>query len=124
MPVLVTTPVAEEFIFDKKADWLLVFEAALRVGNFSSLDDLMLYAVDAWLAQLPFDLRWKIALELYANERVSTGRAAQIAGLSYVYFMEELRKRGLPFISAELASKEEELAEEAILDELFDFTKI
>ncbi|MEZ4706582.1 MAG: hypothetical protein R3A44_05215 [Caldilineaceae bacterium] len=30
---------------DRKADWLLVFEAALRVGNFASLDKLLLCAL-------------------------------------------------------------------------------
>jgi len=33
---------------ENRADWLLVFDAALRVGNFSSLDELFLRALDAW----------------------------------------------------------------------------
>ena len=105
----------------ERADWLLVFDAALRVGHFSSLDELFLRALDAWLEQLAPELRWKIALELYLNEQISTGRAAQIAGLNYVVFMEELRQRQLPFMAAEPAMGEEYEREEELLNELFDF---
>ena len=89
-------------IEDSKADWLLVFEAALRVGDFTSFDELLLRALDAWLEQLPADLRWKIAIELYTNDRVSTGRAAEIAGVNYVIFMEKLQAHGIPFMAAEM----------------------
>ena len=90
-----------------RADWLLVFDAALRVGNFSSLDELFLRALDAWLEQLTPELRWKIAIELYTNEHISTGRAAQIAGLNYIVFMEKLRERGIRFMAAEAATGDE-----------------
>ena len=90
---ILTTDVQTE---DSKADWLLVFEAALRVGEFASFDELLLRALDAWLEQLPADLRWKIAIELYSNDRISTGRAAEIAGLNYVIFIEKLREHGIP----------------------------
>lgn len=103
---------------DRKADWLLVFEAALRVGDFSSFDELLLRALDAWLEQLPADLRWKIAIELYSNDRISTGRAAEIAGLNYIIFMERLRKHGIPFMAAQMTDDAEREREEALLDEL------
>lgn len=48
-------------VIDDKADWLLVFEAALRVGSFSSFDTLLHHALNAWLEQLTPELRWKIA---------------------------------------------------------------
>ncbi|MCB0125344.1 MAG: UPF0175 family protein [Caldilineaceae bacterium] len=105
-------------IEDSKADWLLVFEAALRVGEFSSFDELLLRALDAWLEQLPVDLRWKIAIELYSNDRISTGRAAEIAGLNYVIFMEMLREHGIPFMAAKMTDDAEREREEALLDEL------
>lgn len=108
-------------VIDDKADWLLVFEAALRVGNFSSFDAPLPHALNAWLEQLTPELRWEIAIELYTNERVSTGRAAEIAGLNYVVFMEKLRERGIPFMAAEPATGEEKEREAALLDELFDF---
>lgn len=108
----------------ERADWLLVFDAALRVGNFASMDDLFLAALDAWLAQLTPELRWAIALELYQDEQISTGRAAQIAGLNYVVFMEELRQRGIPFAGAEAANGEEFEREAEILNDLFDFSPV
>ncbi len=106
---------------DSKADWLLVFEAALRVGNFQSFDELVLHALDAWLEQLAPELRWKIAVELYINGRISTGRAAAIAGLDYVSYMERLREKGLPFMAAELTEDDQREREEALLDELISF---
>lgn len=103
---------------DSKADWLLVFEAALRVGEFTSFDELLLYALEAWLEQLSLDLRWKIAIELYSNDRISTGRAAEIAGLNYIIFMEKLREHNIPFMAAEMTDDTEREREEALLDEL------
>ena len=103
---------------DSKADWLLVFEAALRVGEFTSFDELLLRALDAWLEQLPADLRWEIAIELYSNDRISTGRAAEISGLNYVIFTEKLREHGIPFMAAEMTNDAEREREEALLDEL------
>ncbi len=111
----------EPLVKSERADWLLVFDAALRIGLFSSLDELFLRALDAWLEQLAPELRWKIALELYLDEQISTGRAAQIAGLNYVVFMEELRQRRLPFMEAEPAIGEEYEREEELLNELFGF---
>ncbi|MCB0094501.1 MAG: UPF0175 family protein [Caldilineaceae bacterium] len=103
---------------DSKADWLLVFEAALRIGEFASFDEILLRALNVWLEQLPADLRWKIAIELYSNDRISTGRAAEIAGLNYVIFIEKLRDYGIAFMAAEMTDDAEREREEALLDEL------
>jgi len=112
---------ADRQTIDNKADWLLIFESALRVGNFSSLDDLIHGALDIWLEQLAPELRWKIAIDLYTNDRISTGRAAHIAGQPYVVFMEKLRKQRIPFMAAESTTGVERAKEEALLDELFSF---
>ena len=114
MPILI----ADVPTTDSKADWLLVFEAALRVGDYTSFDELLLRALNAWLEQLPSEIRWKIALELYTNDRISTGRAAEIAGLNYIIFMEKLRKQGIPFMAAEMTNDAEREREEALLDDL------
>jgi len=113
---------AEPRFVNDRADWLLLFDAALRVGNFSSLDELFLRASDAWLQQLAPELRWKIAIDLYTNEQASTGRAAEIAGLNYVVFMEKLRENKIPFMAAEPATGAEKEQEDALLDDLFDFS--
>ena len=114
MPVVI----ADMPVTDNKADWLLVFEAALRVGDYHSFDEVLLRALNAWLDQLPLELRWKIALELYTNDRISTGRAAEIAGLNYIAFMEQLHEQGVPFMAAEVTTDAEREREEALLDEL------
>jgi hypothetical protein len=111
-------------IAEQKTDWLPVFEAALRVGKFSSLDDLIYRALNAWLLQLAPDLRWKIAIELYTNDQISTGRAAQIAGLNYVVFMEKLREHKIPFMAAQAATGDEQTNEETLLHAGFNFPKI
>jgi len=110
--------------FENRADWLLVFDAALRVGNFSSLDELFLRALDAWLDKLSPELRWKIAIDLYTSGQVSTGRAAQLAGLNTFVFIEELQAHNIPFMAPEPATDDEKTEEEALLNELFDFSKI
>ena len=64
-------------IIDPNADWSLVFDAALQVGDFASLDDIFHRALDAWLGQLAPTLRWEIAIRLYTNNQISTGRGAR-----------------------------------------------
>ncbi|MCB0061930.1 MAG: UPF0175 family protein [Caldilineaceae bacterium] len=103
---------------DEKTDWLLLSEAALKVGNFASLDELILQALDTWVDQLNPESRWKIAIELYTGDEISTGRAAEIAGLDYVSFMEKLRVHGIPFMAAQSTNDEQKQREEALLDEL------
>lgn len=66
-----------------------------------------------WMA-----IRWQIALALYTAEYVSTGRAAEIAGLNYVMFMEKLREHQIPFMAAIKTNDAEREREEALLDEL------
>lgn len=43
------------------------------------------------------DIRIEIALSLYRQERISLGKAAQLAGLHRFEFQLELEKRGLDF---------------------------
>lgn len=114
---------AKTQIETQNTDWLPVFEAAVRVGKFSSLDELIYRALNTWLAQLAPDLRWKIAIELYTNDQISTGRAAQIAGLNYVVFMEKLREHNIPFMAAEAATGDDQTNEETLLHAGFNFPK-
>lgn len=109
---------------NNRADWLLVFDAAMRVGNFSSLDELFFRALDAWLEKLTPELRWKIAIDLYTGEYVSTGRAAELAGLNTFVFIDKMQERGIPFMAPEPATDEEKEREDALLNELFDFSKL
>lgn len=102
-------------VAEPEREWLPVFEAALRVGKFSSLDDLIYRALDSWLVQLAPELRWNIAIDLYTNGQISTGRAAQIAGLNYVVFEERLRELKIPFMAAGPGTADEQEEEEKLI---------
>ena len=110
-------------VTEPEREWLPVFEAAMRVGKFLSIDDLIYRALDSWLAQLAPELRWKIAIELYTTDQVSIGRAAQIAGLNYFVFMEKLREHKIPFMAPEPATGDELIKEQALLHAGFNFPK-
>ncbi|MCE7980448.1 MAG: hypothetical protein DYG89_04595 [Caldilinea sp. CFX5] len=102
-------------VAEPEREWLPVFEAALRVGKFSSLDELIYRALDSWLVQLAPELRWNIAIDLYTNGQISTGRAAQIAGLNYVVFEERLRELKIPFMAAGPGTADEQEEEEKLI---------
>lgn len=103
-------PIAEE-----QPEWRPVFEAAMRVGKFSSIDELIYRALNSWLVQLAPEFRWNIAIDLYTNGQVSTGRAAQIAGLNYVVFEEKLRERKIPFMAAAPGTSADQAQEEKLI---------
>ena len=117
------TIVVAETPTPQSVDWPPLFAAAMRVGKFSSVNELYLRALNAWLEQLSPVLRWDIAIELYTHEEVSSGRAAEIAGLNYFVFMEKLAINGIPFMAAASATGEQSLKEEVLLNELFDFSR-
>ncbi len=96
---------SQDFQTTDKADWLIISEAVLRVGNFPSLDDLLHHALNCWLQQVAPDLRWKVAIDLYTTAQVSLGRAAEIAGLNYFVFMEKLKEAGITLVGAEVTTE-------------------
>lgn len=105
---------------NEKADWLLISEAMLRVGDFPSLDNLLHHALNCWLQQVAPELRWKVAVDLYTTEQVSLGRAAEIAGLNYFVFMEKLREAGIALIDAEVETEAQQEQQQALLDEILN----
>lgn len=65
---------------------------------------------DSMLAGISeLDIRIEIAISLYRQERISLGKAAQLAGLHRFEFQIELEKRGLEF-TYQLDDLERELA--------------
>jgi len=56
--------------------------------------------------------------------RSMLGRAAQLAGLNTFVFIEKLQEHRIPFMAPEPATDEEKASEEALLNELFDFSKL
>jgi len=91
-----------------QAEWRAMSEAILRTGDLASLDDLLDEAVNLWLRQLAPTVRWQVALDMYRTEEVSLGRAAEIAGLPTVVFMEKLRQEGVPLVAAQSTGSQKE----------------
>lgn len=83
------------------AEWRTISKAILRTSELTSLDELLDEAINLWLTQLAPTVRWQVALDMYTAEEVSLGRAAEIAGLPTVIFMEKLHEEGVPFVAAQ-----------------------
>lgn len=47
------------------------------------------------ISMSPSDGRLELAIGLYTGRQMTLGRAAQIAGVPYVFFMRELGRRGI-----------------------------
>lgn len=118
-----TIATAQKLPPSNKAEWLVIYEAILRTGDFPTLDNLLHRTLNTWLEQLTPELRWQIAIDLYTTEQISSGRAAEIAGLNYFVFEEKLRANGIRFIEAESTTKDQKEQQQALIDELFDFSK-
>ncbi len=106
-----------------KAAWLVVYEAILRAGDFPTLDNLLDRTLNTWLDDLAPELRWQIAIDLYTTEQISSGRAAEIAGLNYFLFEEKLRENGLAFIEAESDTDAQKNQQQTLIHDLFSFPK-
>jgi len=87
------------------------------------LDDLLEEALDAWLEKAEPELRWQVAIELYTTEQVSSGRAAEIAGLNYFVFEQQLKAKGIAFIEAETSTKEETQQQKALIHAAFNLPR-
>lgn len=104
-------------------DWMAVSTSILHATDLPSLDDLLDEALDAWLAKAEPALRWQVAIELYTTEQVSSGRAAEIAGLNYFVFQQKLREAGIPFLAAESTTQEETEQQEALIHAVFNLRR-
>ena len=104
---------------EEQAEWQAVSRAILRLTELSSLDDLLEEALAVWLAQATPDLRWRVALELYRSDQVSSGRAAEIAGLNYFVFEGRLKAEGVKFVEARSATEEEVQQQRSLIHAAF-----
>ena len=91
-----------------RAEWRTISAAILRTSELASLDELLDEAINLWLTQLAPTVRWQVALDMYTTEEVSLGRAAEIAGLPTVIFMEKLHQAGIPFVAAQSTEAQKE----------------
>jgi len=78
----------------------------------------LLGALDVSPALLEPRLRELIALELYREGRISSGKGAEILGLSKLEFVQLLAQHDIPYLTESSAELESELATlEQILEE-------
>ena len=75
----------------------LEIESLVHSGYYTSKSDVMKDAFRVFLETRSY-LRIASAIELYKMEKVSLGKAAEIAGMSYEEFKEVLRDRGIKII--------------------------
>lgn len=104
---------------EQRSEWRIVSQSILKVTKQNSLDSLLDEALDAWLERLAPEMRWSIAIDLYAQEEVSSGRAAEIAGLPYFSFLNKLKEGDLPFLAAEPLSGEKAKHQEDLIHATF-----
>jgi predicted HTH domain antitoxin len=69
--------------------------AVVHAGDYTSKEEAIRHALEVLLAANP-SLRINTAVELYAREKVTLMRAAEIAGLELETFKERLAERGIP----------------------------
>lgn len=69
----------------------------VQQGNYPNRNSLVREAINLWLVNHP-DQRLTMAMQLYQNEVVSLGRAAELAGLSLFDFEAILRARGIELV--------------------------
>lgn len=56
------------------------------------------------------EMRIAAAIQWYSERRISQGKAAEIAGISRISFIDELRRRHIPAIQIDVTDLDEELA--------------
>ena len=71
--------------------------ALVKSGIYSSKSDVAKDAFRCLLEHKP-ELRINAAIEMYREEKVSLGRAAEIAGIAFLEFKDVLKERGVKII--------------------------
>ncbi len=69
-------------------------QAVTQAGAYASKEDAIEHALAVLLAANPA-LRVKTAIELYRQEKITLSRAAEIAGLEWEAFKEQLHAQGI-----------------------------
>jgi predicted HTH domain antitoxin len=75
-------------------------QAVTQAGAYKSKEEVIGHALEVLLAA-NLQLRVNTAIELYRQEKVTFSRAAEIAGLEWDAFKEQLREHGVEVTVAE-----------------------
>lgn len=108
--------------FNKSTDWFDVSASILKLTDVPSLDALLEQALDAWLERVSTEQRWQVPLDLYTSDQVSSGRAAEIAGLNYFVFEQRLRAEGVPFNEADVEEGQAVSRQQMVIHAAFDLS--
>ena len=90
-----------------------IIAAAGKLGSYRTEDEFMRDAINTLLAANK-DLRLEIAIELYKEEKIQIGRAAESADLNYEDIKEKISEKGVelkrgPESADEMEDRSEEL---------------
>ena len=91
-------------------------EAAVDAGYYSNKSEVVRDALRI-LFETKSQLRLAAAIELYKKERVTLGRAAELAGLNFFEFKDVLKDRGIEIISPTSTREDMERASK-LIDEI------
>ena len=104
----------------KTTDWFAISTSILKLTDMPSLDALLEQALATWLNTISPEQRWQIAIDLYQSDQVSSGRAAEIAGLNYYVFEQKLRAEGITFHEADAPDPAMRTHQQALIHAAFD----
>jgi predicted HTH domain antitoxin len=85
------SPSTGDVVDVKPVLWPAELEVMLRIGHWTTPDQLLSEALEALLAAHP-DLREQVAVELFQHQVVSLARAAELAGMDQWSFREVLKR--------------------------------
>ncbi len=90
-------PPAGDVVDGKAVLWPSELGVMLRLGHWTSSDQLLSEALEALLAAHPV-LREDVAVELFRQQLVSLARAAELAGTDQWAFRDTLRTRNIAIL--------------------------
>lgn len=79
--------------------------AIIKAGFYKTRDEVIGHALNILFAVRP-ELKMGMSIELYKEGRVTLSRGAEIAGVSFPKFKDELIKRGIDIIVPEVTKAE------------------
>ena len=81
----------------KSVLWPAELEVMLRLGHWTTPDQLLSEALESLLSAHP-ELRTDVAIELFQHQSISLARAAELAGTDRWTFRDVLRQRSIPLV--------------------------
>lgn len=90
---------------EKRAFYESELAAIIKAGFYKTRDEIINHALNILFAVKP-ELRMGMAIELYKEGEITLSRGAEVAGVSFPKFKDELIKRGVEVIVPEVTKVE------------------